>query len=437
MKRTPPILTRRQFLRRGAIVGALTWTIPVFLDRTMATLQAAALDAVVSPATGRDGRILVLLQLAGGNDGLNAVAPVGDDDYHRARPTLGIADSAALRLGERAGLHPDLVGLKALWDDGHLGVVQAVGYPNPNRSHFRSTDIWQTASDANRSATTGWVGRFFDSCCAGAPASVGLGLGGQMPLAFAAKSPKGVIVENTGNRARKASVGDGPEVAMDEPPASEGESEGAGGSIGMLAGELPPSGGSPLDFVRRTELDARVSREQIAEIAAKAKGQGSYPATRLGQELAFVARLIAGGMVTRVYYVSQGGYDTHTNQKGAHERLLRELGDALRAFAADLKAQGNFDRVLLMTFSEFGRRVKENGSGGTDHGAGAPLFALGGGVKAGLHGEMPSLAAEHLDRGDVAFRTDFRSVYATVLEKHLGVPSSPILGRAFPLLGLL
>ncbi|NUN93886.1 MAG: DUF1501 domain-containing protein [Verrucomicrobiae bacterium] len=436
MKPNLPILTRRQFLRRGAIVGALTWTIPAFLDRTMAILQAATLDGRPPAVAGRDAKVLVLLQLAGGNDGLNTLVPIGDDDYHRARPSLGVPDGSALRLGERAGFHPNLGGLKSLYDEGRLGVVQAVGYPNPNRSHFRSTDIWQTASDANQSWTTGWVGRFFDHCCAGAPASVGLGLGGQMPLVFAAKSPKGVIVENAGGNPKKGSPGDGPEVAMDDPFAAE-ESERQGATVEALAGRAPAEGVSALDFVRRTELDAQVSRDQIADIAAKAKGQGSYPATRLGRELAFVARLIAGGMTTRVYYVSQGGYDTHTNQKGAHERLLQELGDALKAFAEDLKAQGNLDRVLLMTFSEFGRRVKENGSGGTDHGAGAPLFLIGGGVKAGVHGEMPSLASEHLDRGDVAFRTDFRSVYATVLEKHLGASSAAVLGRDFPLLGFL
>jgi uncharacterized protein (DUF1501 family) len=435
MKNEIPFLTRREFLRRGVAVGALSWTIPAFLDRTMGVLQAAALDAGAQAPTGRDGRILVLLQLAGGNDGLNTVVPLGDDDYRRARPGLAVPDASAFALGPRAGLHPNLEGLKSLWDEGVLGVVQAVGYPNPNRSHFRSTDIWQTASDASQSLSTGWVGRFFDHCCAGAPASVGLGLGGQMPLAFAARSPKGVVVESAAGGARRRMAGDGPEVSMDAPPAPT-EAESAGGSIAMLAGRAAPVGASPLDFVRRTELDGRVSRDQVAEISAKAKGQGSYPSTRLGQELALVARLIAGGMPTRVYYASQGGYDTHTGQKGTHERLLRELGDALKAFAADLKAQGNLGRVLLLTFSEFGRRVKENGSGGTDHGAGAPLFMVGGGAKAGLHGEMPSLAPEQLDRGDVAFRTDFRSVYATVLEKHLGAPAAPILGREFPRLAL-
>lgn len=192
---------------------------------------------------------------------------------------------------------------------------------------------------------------------------------------------------------------------------------------------------SALDFLERTEMDAKVSQQEIAQASGKAKNSVPYPGTRLGQNFAMVSRLIAGGMPTRIYYLSLGGFDTHTQQTGAHERLLKEMGDAVAAFLSDLKAQGNLGRVSLMTFSEFGRRVKENASGGTDHGAAAPMFLAGGGIKSGLLGKMPSLAPQDLFDGDVKYNTDFRSVYATVLEKHLGVKSAGILRTQFPLLG--
>ena len=198
----------------------------------------------------------------------------------------------------------------------------------------------------------------------------------------------------------------------------------------MIGGGAAHSG-SPLDFLERTALDAQVSSDRIREVAAKAKNQASYPATRLATDLKLVAKLIAGGMSTRVYHVGQGGYDTHQGQLPAHQRLLGELGDSLKAFLADLKELGQLDRVLVLTFSEFGRRVSENASGGTDHGAAAPLFVLGGKVKAGLRGEAASLAPRDLVDGDMKFRTDFRAVYADVLENWLKTPSAPILGRQF------
>ena len=216
--------------------------------------------------------------------------------------------------------------------------------------------------------------------------------------------------------------------------AMEGDTEEgpAGGSIGDIAGASGKI--DALDFLERTEMDVQVTQKEIAAAAGRGKNGVPYPGSRLGSQFALISRLIAGGLKTRIYYVSQGGYDTHTGQAGAHERLLREMGDAVSAFLADLKAQGNLGRVTLMTFSEFGRRVRENASGGTDHGAAAPLFLAGGGVKAGLLGETPSLATGDLDDGDVRFNVDFRSVYATLLEKHLGVKSDPILGRSFPLI---
>jgi uncharacterized protein (DUF1501 family) len=389
----------------------------------------------------QDAPILVVLQLAGGNDGLNTLVPFTNDDYHRARPKLGLRAHQVRRLNDHTGLHPALAGFQALHDAGQLAVVQAVGYPNPNRSHFRSTDIWMTATASDRFSNQGWLGRYFDHACAGSEPTVGLCVGRQAPLAFAARKSKGVAVENP--ESFRYVDGDAPEAgeraggetfyramnAANEPAALLDPSQ-AGGSVEQLSGSPPPV--SPLDFLERTALDAQLSSDQIRARSQQAKNQVSYPASHLANDLKLVARLIAGGLGTRVYYASQGGYDTHTGQLPAHQRLLTDLGDSLKAFLADLKALGQLDRVLVLAFSEFGRRVAENASGGTDHGAAAPVFLLGSRVQPGLHGSAPSLKPADLLAGDVRFSTDFRSVYAGVLEDWLGTSSEAVLGGTFP-----
>ena len=429
--------TRREFLRTGLLGGSLSWTLPAFLSRTMQTLHAQADGALIQGVTGRDGNILVVLQLAGGNDGLNTIIPLGNDEYRKARPNLGIPESSILKIDPATGLHPSLSGLASAYQDGHLSIVQGVGYPNPNRSHFRSTEIWATAVDSDKSSTTGWIGRYFDNACSGCDASIGIAMASQLPQAFAATNPKGVLFQGGGGGKKKSSKKKGSNLSDSDPSMmsmEEDDAGEAGGSIGALNGPGNLGKLSALDFLERTEMDAMVSQQEISSASAKAKNAVPFPSSRLGQNFAMVSRLIAGGMPTRIYYLSLGGFDTHTQQAGAHERLLKEMGDAVSAFLADLKAQGNLGRVTLMTFSEFGRRVKENASGGTDHGAAAPLFLAGGGVKAGLFGQMPSLAPKDLFDGDVKYNTDFRSVYATVLEKHLGVKSEPILKKPFPLI---
>jgi uncharacterized protein (DUF1501 family) len=427
--------TRREFLRTGLLGGSLSWTLPAFLSRTMQTLHAQADGALIQGVTGRDGNILVVLQLAGGNDGLNTVIPLGNDEYRKARPSVGITESSILKIDPTTGLHPSLSGLASAYQDGHLAIVQGVGYPNPNRSHFRSTEIWATAVDSDKSSTTGWIGRYFDNACSGCDASVGIATASQLPQSFAAATPKGVLYQGGGGVKKKSSKKKGSNLSDSDASMmslEEDDSGEAGGSIGMLNGPGNLGKMSALDFLERTEMDAKVSQQEIANASAKAKNSVPFPGSRLGQNFAMISRLISGGMPTRIYYLSLGGFDTHTQQTDAHARLLKEMGDAVSAFLADLKAQGNLGRVTLMTFSEFGRRVKENASGGTDHGAAAPLFLAGGGVKAGLLGQMPSLAPKDLFDGDVKYNTDFRSVYATVLEKHLGVKSTPILKKDFP-----
>ncbi|HEX3798478.1 MAG TPA: DUF1501 domain-containing protein [Verrucomicrobiae bacterium] len=441
MKTDAILRTRRDFLRSTILGGAFAYTAPAFLANTFSALEAEAANSATQAVTGRDGTILVVLQMAGGNDGINTVVPFADDNYHRARPHLGLAANDVLKLTDSVGLHPSLTGFKGLYDSGNLAVIQGIGYPNPNRSHFRSTEIWQTASDSAEFERYGWLGRYFDNACAGCDPTVGINIGRQMPQAFAAKNPMGVSLENPqGYRfiSNEKGASNGEQSyrklnELDDPAmmeSSSGAESNSGDTIGAIHGPTPHTG-SALDFLERTAMDAQLSSDKIRAISAKIDNKGNYPQSQLANSLKLVARLIGGGLPTRVFYVSQGGYDTHTNQLPAQQRLLKDLGDSLKAFTDDMKAQGNMSRVVVMTFSEFGRRVAENANGGTDHGAAAPMFIVGEKVKAGLLGKYPSLAPGDLFEGDIKYNVDFRSVYAGLLESWLKTPSAPILGRQF------
>jgi uncharacterized protein (DUF1501 family) len=448
MKTEPALHTRREFLRTSVLGGALTWTVPAFLANTFSALQAEAAGSPAPGATGKDATILVVLQMAGGNDGLNTVAPYANDYYHQARPRIGLAAKSVLKINDEIGLHPSLDGFKSLYDAGRLSIIQGVGYPNPNRSHFRSTEIWQTASDANKVEHYGWIGRYFDNACRGADPTIGVSIGQQMPQAFSAKTPTGISLDNPQSfRFAAGRPGANGEMNADEKsfrelnrPATEDaagiSTENSGATIGSLRGPTVHQG-SVMDFLERTALDAEVSSDKILAITKRVENQAAYPASQLGNALKLVGKLIGGGLPTRIYYVSQGGYDTHTNQTGQQERLLQDLGNSVKAFVEDLQEQGNFQRVLLMTFSEFGRRVAENANGGTDHGAAAPMFVIGHKVKAGLHGKYPSLAPQDLVNGDLQYNVDFRSVYSGVLEEWLRTKSQPILGGKFKPLTLV
>jgi len=433
--------TRREFLRTSLLGGALSYTVPAFLANTFSALHAAAADSAIQTATGRDSSILVILQMAGGNDGINTVVPYSNDFYQRARPNLRMSADKVLKLNDEIGFHPSLSGLKALYDSGNLAVIQGSGYPNPNRSHFRSTEIWQTASDSERIEKYGWLGRYFDNSCKGCDPTVGISVGRQSPQAFASKNGLGVSLDNpqsyrflaetrAGDTEKSYRELNAPDGAMRSEDTGAADNN-SGDSIGMIHGSTQHAG-SALDFLERTAMDAQVSSDKIIAVSNKAQNKATYPGSQLANSLKLVARLIGGGLPTRVYYVSQGGYDTHTNQLPTQQRLLKELGDSLKAFTEDLKAQGNNERTLVMTFSEFGRRVAENANNGTDHGAAAPMFVIGNKVKAGLLGKYPSLAPADLVNGDMKFNVDFRSVYAGILEGWLKTPSAPVLGQKFP-----
>ncbi|MBX7259824.1 MAG: DUF1501 domain-containing protein [Candidatus Hydrogenedentes bacterium] len=398
-------ITRRSFLKSAALFSSMGLA-PAFLTRT-AEGQAPAIEGF------NDGRVLVVLQLGGGNDGLNTVVPYTNDDYYRARPQLGIKKDQALRLTDDLGLNMNLEGFKSLYDDGKAAVIQGVGYPNPDRSHFRSMEIWHTASDSDRYLGTGWIGRYFDNCCSGsARPQVGVALGSERPQAFDGDKGLGVAFDN-------------PENFGWRPGKFTDTSE----NFAQL-NRHPAPAGSTLDFLRHTTSNAIMSSAEVKEAADRA-GLDNQAVGRKNGEAAFrtVAGLIRGGLQTRIYYVAAGGFDTHANQLGTHDNLLKRVGDGLRSFQQQLEEDGTADRVLTMVFSEFGRRVEQNASGGTDHGTAAPMFLVGNAVKAGVHGATPSLA--DLDDGDLKHTVDFRNVYAGVLKHWLGVDPQPVLGQPF------
>jgi uncharacterized protein (DUF1501 family) len=439
--------TRRDFLRSTVLGASASWTIPMFIERTFGQLHEGARDLAIQPVTGKDDTILVVLQLAGGNDGLNTLVPFSDDAYHKARPRLAKKEKEIIKLSDQMGLNASMPFLGSLFKEGNLGIVQGVGYPNPNRSHFVSTSIWETADTNNRSAT-GWLGRYFDNACPGADPTVGISFNKTKPESFGAMKNPGVClnspelyrwIHSGGNKDQaedffadlnKPNSGADDEMDDDAPTAGGSIAMPAGGKVGGISGE------GNLDFLKRVALDAQVSSKTILELAARHKTSVSYDGTPLARNLNLVARMIAGGMPTRVYYVSHGGFDTHNQQLNSHDRLLGQLDSGLKSFFADLKQQGNDKRVVLMTFSEFGRRVSENASAGTDHGKASCLFVAGHGVKGGLYGKQPSLT--DLSEGDIRHHVDFRSVYANVLGDWLKAPSiKPILGADYPGLGLI
>ena len=447
----PPLLTtRREFLRTTLLGGALSWTVPSFVAQTFQALHAQADGALTQVQTGTDGPILVLIQLAGGNDGLNAVVPYTNDFYYNARPVIGIKRDTVLTLSDTLGFNPAMTGFKDLFDAGHMSVVSGVGYPNPNRSHFRSTEIWQTASDEDKYLTDGWLGRYFDNACQGCDPTVAVNIGPRLPQAFSSHTPTGVSLENPDSY---RFIGAGPnddetqayrsmyatqDDALPDFSGGGGGGSNSGGSVSMVSGTVMlQNGQSALDFLERTSMDAQVSSDKIREITNKTPMRSNYPKSGLAKDLQLVARLIAGGLPSRVFYVSQGGYDTHTYQLNAQNARLKELSESVKAFTDDLTSMGAFDRVLIMTFSEFGRRVQENASAGTDHGAAAPMFLVGGKIKAGLLGAEPSLDPKDLKDGDIQYNTDFRSVYASILQDWLKTNPAPILGKPFPTLPIV
>jgi uncharacterized protein (DUF1501 family) len=394
------MLSRRDFVKQATLIS-LAPSVPAFLAQTA---RAA------SPS--HDDRILVVIELDGGNDGLNTVIPYADENYARLRPKLAIAKNKVRRLNDAVGLNPAMRDASELFHDGRLAIVQGVGYPNPNKSHDVSKSIWETARfDPADHASYGWIGRALDdrptANTSGAasvligPESVPVALRGRKSVAASLASLDDMVLGDTCNKSDKSTA------ASDDP---------------LLA------------FVQRSTLDAVVTADRIQRSAKARPDAVTPPENDLAKRLALIARLIQSDFGARVYYAVHTGYDTHVYQRDTHERLLRELAESLRSFLDELKRTKLDDRVAVMTFSEFGRRADENASEGTDHGTAAPLFVAGAKVKAGLHGTAPNLAK--LKGGDLVATIDFRQVYQAVLANWLQLPAQAPLGGEFPALSL-
>lgn len=431
-------LHRRTFLKRGAGLVAASMVVPAFLAETARVLDLGPTVAAAQAGLGIQAvpgapavaqaapaetsrRILVVLLLAGGNDGINTLIPYADPLYYQARPSLAIPREQVLRLDDKVGLSPALTRLKTRYDAGQVAVVQGVGYPNPNRSHFRAMDIWQTAVP-DRIEQTGWLGRYLESCACGTDKHLeGVVMGPVVQKSFWTEL---TLVPAISSLAAFQYAS-----PRANPTARQYEAE-------ALRRALSQSRGRPEEeFLRQATQIALDDADTMATIAQSYQSPVAYPQAPIGESLKTIAQVIAGDVGTRVFFATHGGFDTHANQIGQQQRLLTELDGSIDAFMQDMERLRRLDDVMLMTFSEFGRRVNENASNGTDHGTAEPLFVVGGPVQAGLHGSYPSLA--DLDRGDLKFTTDFRSVYSSVLQNWLGVPSEPILGGGFTTLPLV
>lgn len=418
--------SRRKFLASisaaaGTSAGLLSLSgrAPGFL------LESAALGAEKKPGE----KILVVVQLSGGNDGLNTVIPYKDERYSAARPSLAFDKNAVLKIDSELGFHPNLKGMAKLLEAKKLAIVQGVGYPNPNRSHFESMDIWHAAHLAATGKEAfaekrdgGWLGHVCDLHQAelkksSDPSVIHLGEEIQ-PLALAARDMPALSIRSLDNFRLDTGNNDAQRQAI---------------QAGTTAERAVPN--DLLKFVQTRATSALEVSQRLAQSALSYKTSVSYPGTPLAGKLKNIAQLIDAGLATRVYYVALDGFDTHSDQAAAHAGLMSHLGDALAAFGEDLAAHGQQDRVMTLVFSEFGRRVSENSSRGTDHGAAAPVFLMGSQVTPGLIGKLPSLS--DLEDGDLKFHTDFRRIYATLLEDWLGWSAKPVIGEGFAPLKVL
>ncbi|MCB0550443.1 MAG: DUF1501 domain-containing protein [Phaeodactylibacter sp.] len=398
-------MKRRDFLKASALAST-SLLVPSFLPAAFG----------VRGSGSRSGKILVAIQLSGGNDGLNTIIPYRNDVYYQSRPSLALSASEVLPVSDELGFNPALQALQPLYDEGLLSIINSVGYPNPDRSHFRSMDIWHTASNSDEYLNTGWLGRYLDSECTGCQPYHALELDDSLSLALKGRERSGFAMSDarklkrtTDNRFLQA-LGKNVPVHEHEEPAA---------------------------YLYKIMVDTQSSADYLFEQSKVHQSRVPYPMTTFGQDLKKVAELITADTATRVYYVNLTGFDTHANQKNRQGRLLKQLAEGLQAFVTDLKQNGLLEDTLIMAFSEFGRRVKQNASNGTDHGTANNVFLLGGQLKRpGFYNQGPNLL--DLDEGDLKYQVDFRSLYATLLEQWLDVESpKEILGRVFAGLGVV
>ncbi len=443
------MLSRREFLIRtlqGSSLIALGSTVPRFLA-----------DTAWAAEPGKD-KVLVVLEMNGGNDGLNTIVPYADDEYYKARPTIGLKKEQCIRIDDHIGLNPAMRGIEKLLNDSQLAVVQGVGYPNPDRSHFESMDIWQSA-DPRRQTGSGWLARALGSLKVQDGQIPGIHVSTEkLPLALYGSGaavpsihpnrPYELELDLNSRRLaafRQDRFGIEPPQAVEPPRPANPDSEKHRAARMKLIQEVTEksnaAANSMQQFVQRSSLQTYTTIERLRDLMRDGGNVGGVPQEfRDGQvfrnelmvQLNLIARIIQAGFGTRVFYCYISGFDTHARQKDDHERLLRQVADGIGNFYRQLEGSGDAKRVVLMTFSEFGRRVHENGSKGTDHGAASCMFVAGPGVKSGPVGKHPSLKKQDLDEDDLKMGIDFRQVYATLLDKWLECDSQRILGVKFP-----
>lgn len=392
------LLKRKEFIQVGSLATA-SLMLPKFLK---------AFEGRNRVPLGN--KVVVILQLSGGNDGLNTVIPVRNDLYYKARPKLGIAKTKALSLTDEVGLHPALTGFKELFDDGSLAIMNSVGYPNPDRSHFRSMDIWHTASQSNEYWTNGWVGRYLDAQCKGCDKPTqAIEIDDVLSLALKGENIKGIAVKDP-----RRLYGTANEKFFRD----------------IMKNHKDEAGEQPVDYLYKTMAETLSSADYIFQQSKLHPSNADYPKTELGNSLKTIASLIYSEINTKVYYVSLGSFDTHINQDAQQQRLFTEMNEAVKAFVKDLKQQNRFEDVMLFTFSEFGRRVEQNASAGTDHGTANNMFLVSGGLKQkGILNPLPDLS--DLNEGDLKYKVDFKNVYATVLKKWLQADDKSILAKQY------
>lgn len=405
------LITRRNLIKGGTMIA-----VGLVAPRWLATIAEADVVRQAKGGKAMGDTVLVVCQLSGGNDGLNTVIPYANSLYRSLRPTIGIEDGKILKLNEQMGLHPALAGIAELYKEKKVAIVQNVGYPKSNRSHFKSMEIWQSASPEGN-LKGGWIGRHFDAQLGQSPLNpvVALGLSTEKPLSLVGQKASIPCFASLADL--KTMVGDPDMERMLR------EIQGKDAKEGSATRAVQQANRSALDAVS-------ILSKQLEGFTTKQ----TYNNDSFGQGFKQIAQLVATSPATRVVYFSAGGFDTHARQPDQHEKLLKGFGDAVLAFQREMEAIGKADKVVVLAFSEFGRRAAENASQGTDHGQAAPMFLIGKRVKGGIHGPIPDLA--NLDNGDVAFTQDFRGVYAAALDEWMGGDSAVVLGQKFAPVGV-
>ena len=423
-------IDRRSFIKGGmAFVSAAAAMPPAFLRATFDDNSIPIADVTKETAASIGRRVLVVLQMAGGNDGLNTVIPLNDRGYFDARPGLAQNPESTLPLGNGLAFNSVMTGMKRLWDERRMAVVLGVGYPNPNRSHFRAMDIWHTASTTNVTGN-GWIGRLMDATAHETDSAWrGANIGNELPRSLFADS---VFVP---------SLSSIPAYVLSTDRKFPKDTDRRLQAFAQLNARYAQDAaiqaeyGGSLAFVSQTGFEAYQSTVMLQTDAKSYEPKAVYPNTPLAQAFKTAATLIMSRLGTGVVYVTTGGFDTHSGQAAGQARLLQTVSDAVGAFYADLAAQEAAEDVSTVMWTEFGRRVKENGSGGTDHGTATPMFVVGGGVTSGFYGDQPSTLSTD-SNGDLKYTTDFRSVYASIVEQRFGVASKDVLGQSYRTLPL-